>query len=42
MAQRHDIVTINFQANARGANAALESLRSECDRCNSKVEQLKK
>ena len=41
MAQRTDIVSINFQANARGANAAIESLRVECERCNDKVKQLK-
>lgn len=41
MAQRHDITTITFQANARGANAAIEALRQEAERCNQKVTNLK-
>ena len=41
MAQRYDIVRINFQANARGANAAIESIRQKADECNAKVELLK-
>ena len=42
MAQRTDIVRISFQANARGANAAIDSLRVKCEECNAKVTQLKK
>ena len=41
MAQRHDITTITFQANARGANAAIEALRQEAERCNTVVTDLK-
>lgn len=41
MAQRHDITTITFQANARGANAAIEALRQEAERCNLVVTDLK-
>lgn len=42
MAQRYDIVKIDFQANARGANAAIESLRKAAEDCNDRVKQLKK
>ena len=42
MAQRYDIIKIDFQANARGANAAIESLRNEADKCNEKVTNLKR
>ena len=42
MAQRYDIVRIDFQANARGANAAIESLRKEAEQCNERVAQLRK
>lgn len=41
MAQRYDIVKIAFQANARGANAAIESLRQQCEKCNARVQALK-
>lgn len=41
MPQRHDIVRIDFQANARNANAAIEAMRQRCDECNIKVKQLK-
>jgi len=41
MAQRHDITTITFQANARGANAAIEALRQEAEKCNQQVTDLK-
>lgn len=34
MANRYDIVRIDFQANARGANAAIESLRQEAEKSN--------
>ena len=42
MATRHDIIHIDFQANAGKANAALEALRSEAARTKKDVEQLKK
>lgn len=42
MAQRYDIVKIDFQANARGANAAIESLRKAAEDCNDRVTKLKK
>ena len=41
MAQRYDIVRIDFQANARGANAAVESIRQKAEECNAKVNLLK-
>lgn len=41
MAQRYDIIRIDFQANARGANAAIESLRKEAEECNERVTKLK-
>lgn len=41
MSQRHDIVHIDFQANARGANAAIESMRQGADRCKQQVKDLK-
>lgn len=41
MAQRYDIIRIDFQANARGANAAIESLRNAADECNARVTRLK-
>ena len=42
MAQRYDIVRIDFQANSRGANAAIESLRRSAEECNERVTLLKK
>nr|DAW45365.1 MAG TPA: tail tape measure protein [Bacteriophage sp.] len=42
MAQRYDIIHIDFQANARNANAAIESMRQECERCNKQVKDLQK
>lgn len=41
MAQRTDLIRIDFQANARGANAAIESIRVKCDECNATVTRLK-
>lgn len=41
MPQRFDIVHIDFQANARGANAAIESMRKESERCDKQVKDLK-
>lgn len=41
MAQRTDITRIDFQANARGANAAIESIRVKAEECNTKVTKLK-
>lgn len=41
MAQRYDIIRIDFQANARGANAAIESLRRSAEECNERVTKLK-
>ena len=41
MAQRYDIIRIDFQANARGANAAIESLRKEAEECNGRITKLK-
>lgn len=41
MSQRYDIVHIDFQANARGANAAIESMRQGADRCKQQVKDLK-
>lgn len=42
MAQRYDIIHIDFQANARNANAAIESMRQESERCNKQVKDLQK
>lgn len=42
MAQRYDIVHIDFQANARNANAAIESIRQQAEASNKKVADLKK
>ena len=42
MAQRYDIVRIDFQANAGKANAAIESLRKTADGCNTEIQKLKK
>lgn len=42
MSQRYDIIHIDFQANARGANAAIESIRQEAETCNQRVKDLKK
>lgn len=42
MAQRYDIVRIDFQANAGKANAAIESLRKTADDCNTKYKELQK
>lgn len=41
MSQRYDIVHIDFQANARGANAAIESMRQGAVRCKQQVKDLK-
>ena len=41
MSQRYDIVHIDFQANARGANAAIESMRQGAERCKQQVKDLK-
>lgn len=41
MPQRHDIVRIDFQANARNANAAIEAMRQKCEECNNRVKDLK-
>lgn len=42
MAQRYDIVHIDFQANARNANAAIESIRQQAETSSKKVADLKK
>ncbi len=42
MAQRYDIVHIDFQANARNANAAIESIRQQAKKSSEKVVDLKK
>ncbi len=42
MANRYDIIHIDFQASARGANAAIESIRQEADKCNTRISELKK
>ena len=42
MANRYDIIHIDFQASARGANAAIESIRQEADKCNTRITELKK
>lgn len=42
MAQRYDIIHIDFQANVRNANAAIESMRQESERCNKQVKDLQK
>ena len=41
MANRYDIIHIDFQANARGANAAIESIRKEAEESSKKITQLK-
>lgn len=41
MSQRYDIVHIDFQANARGANAAIESMRQGAEKCKQQVKDLK-
>lgn len=41
MSQRFDIVHIDFQANARGANAAIESMRQGAEKCKQQVKDLK-
>lgn len=42
MAQRYDIIHIDFQANARNANAAIESIRQQAETSSKKVTELKK
>lgn len=42
MAQRYDIIHIDFQANARNANAAIESIRQQAKSSSEKVADLKK
>lgn len=42
MAQRYDIIHIDFQANARNANAAIESIRQQAVTSSKKVADLKK
>ena len=42
MANRYDIIHIDFQASAKGANAAIESIRQEAKECNTKIAELKK
>ena len=42
MSKRYELATIQFQANARQANAAFESLRIESIKANDAVEQLKR
>lgn len=41
MANRYDIIHIDFQASARGANAAIESIRSEAEKSSAEVEKLR-
>ena len=41
MANRYDIVHIDFQASARGANAAIESLRQEAEKSNGKLQEMR-
>lgn len=41
MAQRFDITKIYFQADARAANAAVESMRKECERCQVTFDKMK-
>ena len=42
MANRYDIIRIDFQASARGANTAIESIRKEAEDCNTRISELKK
>lgn len=42
MANRYDIIRIDFQASAKGANTAIESIRQEAEQCNNKITELKK
>lgn len=42
MANRYDIIRIDFQASAKGANSAIESIRKEAEDCNTKISELKK
>ena len=41
MANRYDIVRIDFQASARGANAAIESLRQEAEKSNAELTKIR-
>ena len=41
MANKYDIIHIDFQASARGANAAIESIRKEAETSSAKINQLK-
>ena len=41
MANRYDIIHIDFQASAKGANAAIESIRKEAESASNKVTELK-
>ena len=41
MANRYDIVRIDFQASARGANAAIESLRKEAEKSSAKLNEMR-
>ncbi len=41
MASRHDIIHIDFQANAGKANVALQALQSEAEKARVKVEGLR-
>ena len=42
MASRHDIVTIDFRANAGRANPAIDSLRDSARKSNAEIERMKK
>ena len=42
MANKYDIIHIDFQASARGANAAIESIRKEAQLTSDKITALKK
>ena len=42
MANKYDIIHIDFQASARGANAAIESIRTEAQKTSDKIAALKK
>ena len=42
MANKYDIIHIDFQASARGANAAIESIRKEAQQTSDKITALKK
>ena len=41
MANRYDIVRIDFQASARGANAAIESLRKEAEKSSARLNEMR-